>query len=97
MVNQPYVAMPEVLKQKYEISSSVIEYLIYDSHLRILEVKYKKGKRQGQLTKFKNVSKEQFNEIINSKSVGKKIKQLSDNRKRGMTFIQKILDFFWFQ
>jgi hypothetical protein len=89
--------MSEAIKVRKEVKSSVIESLVYEYEQQTLEVNYKRGKRKGQLRKFKKISKEFFEDLIASKSVGKRIRELSKKRKKMMSFFEKLVNGFWFQ
>ncbi len=59
--------MNKVLSQKYVVSSSLVEYFIYNSKDQMLEVKYKRGKHRI----YKEFTEESLEEVLNAKSLGK--------------------------
>ena len=89
--------MKEVLLERViPETSSLVEYLIYDSQQKSLEVKYKRGKHKGKARKYGDFSKEEFDYITQSSSVGKtllsvlKRKSIEKKNKSIWGFLQSV-------
>lgn len=66
--------MKEIIQEKIMTpKSSLIQYVIYDYHNEVLQVKYKRGKRKGQLKTYKNISTQEYEWIMSSDSQGKSL------------------------
>ncbi|MEH0156669.1 KTSC domain-containing protein [Limibacter armeniacum] len=64
--------MKEILQEKVQTpESSLIEFMVYDFDSEILQVKYKRGKRKGQVRTYKRISNKEYGWIMKSSSKGR--------------------------
>ena len=90
--------MKEVLLERFvPEQSSLVEYLIYDTQAKELEVKYKRGKYAGKSRKYKGFIREEFDYITSGESVGKRLIGVLRRKKeenRNQSFWGKIQKLF---
>ncbi|MCS6832766.1 MAG: KTSC domain-containing protein [Flammeovirgaceae bacterium] len=82
----------EILKEKFLVKSSLVEYLVYDYEKRTLEVKYKSGKHKGQTCVYKNFSQDHLKDILRAESVGKELLKILNKKKESISWWGYILE-----
>ncbi|MBX2844024.1 MAG: KTSC domain-containing protein [Flammeovirgaceae bacterium] len=92
--------MDFILEKDITKRSSILEYMRYSEQEKELEVKFKKGKWKGKKKVFKNISKEVYQTIIDSESVGRALIEVVGEQKykektikKNQSIIHKILTF----
>lgn len=71
----------EVIREKFKVKSSLINYLVYDYQKEELDVKYKRGKHKGNTRTYTNISQAELKEILESDSPGKQLLKLIGKKK----------------
>ncbi|GAB4345023.1 MAG: hypothetical protein OHK0038_25260 [Flammeovirgaceae bacterium] len=82
----------EIVKEKFLVKSSLVEYMIYDYERKTLEVMYKSGKHKGELCTYKNFSKDHLKEVLKAESVGRELMRILKRKKETVSWWGYILD-----
>ena len=89
----------EVIKEKFKLDSTLVEYVIYDYQKKELDVLYKKGKHKGNTRTYKHITEVELREIVESDHPGKRLLKTIAKKKGNSSglwgyFTEKIKDVY---
>ena len=72
----------EIIREKFRVKSSLIDYLIYDYQKKELEVRFKRGRYKGEVRSYGGVTKNELDSILTAESPGRRLLKVIA-KKRG--------------